>query len=105
MTATEKEIRIENMYKEFDKWCEEVNKQLPELSQRIFALRTKKYTGAGFSYALEAKLGKLMQYANDPDWFPFHTSYTKILQAKMICNITLKEVLRSLEQSESSVYE
>lgn len=46
------------------KWCYRVRKRLPELANRVFALRTELYNGCGFHYALERQLGVVIRNVN-----------------------------------------
>ena len=45
---------------EFLKWRRRVSKDLPNLSNRVFALRGKAYSGCGFGYELEGRLGNVI---------------------------------------------
>lgn len=46
------------------KWCYRVRKKLPELANRVFALRTELYNGCGFHYDMERQLGVVIGNVN-----------------------------------------
>lgn len=46
------------------KWCYRVRKKLPELANRVFALRTELYNGCGFHYDMERQLGVVIRNVN-----------------------------------------
>lgn len=48
----------------YAKWCYRVRKKLPELANRVFALRTELYNGCGFHYDLERQLGVVIRNVN-----------------------------------------
>lgn len=48
----------------YDNWRKRIKNRLPELSQRVFALRTEVYNGCGFHYDLEMQLGYLIAGVN-----------------------------------------
>ena len=45
-------------------WRKRVNKNLPELASRVFALRGTGYCGCGFHYDLEKQLGNVIKGVN-----------------------------------------
>lgn len=54
----------------FDKWRDRAAKRLPELSQRVFALRNKSYSGCGFQWSLEKSLGSAIYDIQNYDSYP-----------------------------------
>lgn len=50
--------------KKHDKWRNRVKKGLPELANRVFALRGTGYNGCGFHYDLERQLGVIIKEVN-----------------------------------------
>ncbi len=57
---------------EFTEWRKQEIAKLPEIAQRVFALRKAFYMGCGFHWSLEKKLGAVIRYLNDYD---DHTMY------------------------------
>lgn len=53
--------------RKFNEWRKEINKKLPDLANRVFALRTKHYMGCGFHWSLEKDLGYVIHMANNFD--------------------------------------
>lgn len=51
-------------------WRKQVREELPSLAARVFALRGKSYPGAGFGWARERSLGKLIALVSDFDTRP-----------------------------------
>ena len=56
--------------KEYKKWRERAKRGLPQLANRVFALRSKWYMGCGFHYDLEAQLGWIIWQLNSPEQYP-----------------------------------
>ncbi len=51
----------------FDAWRNKCRDAMPELARRVFALRHRMYTGAGFHWAMEKELGSVIAMLNDFD--------------------------------------
>ena len=84
------------MRKGYDKWNKEALKQLPELSVRTFALRDVHYCGKGFHYALEAQLGKVINYLNNPEEYPVD------LSCELIHEVVFEGFIKTLQEAEVS---
>lgn len=56
--------------KAFHEWQRKVQEQLPELANRVFALRGKMYTGCGFHYSMERQLGRAIIAAHPSNEYP-----------------------------------
>lgn len=76
-------------------WRRRVAKHLPDLAQRVFALRGKHYRGCGVHYGLEGELGYLIARVND-----YGNEIT--LSASLVEPIRFKEFLRTLLCAEFS---
>lgn len=46
--------------RDFERWSKKAKKHLPDLARRVFALGDKTYSGCGFHYMLEARLGRVI---------------------------------------------
>lgn len=56
----------------FTQWRKDINKQLPEIAEKVFSFRNKMYRGAGFHWALEKKLGVVIGEINNYDKNFYH---------------------------------
>jgi hypothetical protein len=50
--------------RDFERWQKKAKPYLPDLARRVFALRDKMYSGCGFHYVLEARLGGVIHSLN-----------------------------------------
>lgn len=85
-----------NEVNKYTSWRKEVNKKLPDLSQRVFALRKGGYTGCGFHYDLEATLGKVIHMVNSSNEFP------KELPDILLQEVIYEGLLDSIKKAEST---
>jgi len=86
--------------REYEEW---VTKQLiiiPELASRVFALRSKPYTGCGVHYAMEKRLGDVISRLNNCEYTPQET-----LMFRICTEVILTALLKSVAEAEASVKE
>lgn len=86
------ELYEHNSVKKFIKWRQRVNKNLPLLANRIFALRGTGYMGCGFHYDLERQLGNLISGVNRTDKGAFEFTYRIALE--ILCSGLYKDIIR-----------
>jgi len=86
------ELYEHNSIKEFTKWRRRVNKSLPALANRIFALRGTGYKGCGFHYDLERQLGNLISGVNRTDREAFELTYRIALE--ILCTCLYKDITK-----------
>lgn len=68
MKMTYHQIRYEKYCQnKFSEWRKRVNKRLPGIAARIFALREVAYSGFGYHWELERRLGNIISLINDYD--------------------------------------
>lgn len=74
-------------------WRKEINKTLPELASRVFALRQGGYSGSGFHYNMEKTLGRVIAMVNNyDDPLELHTPITdKVIYEGLIEDIQKAE--------------
>lgn len=53
--------------KKFNAWRKRVKKKLPDLANRVFALRGRHYMGCGFHWSMEKTLGRVILDINNFD--------------------------------------
>lgn len=89
---TESESYEHNSIKKYTKWRKRVNKGLPALANRVFALRGTGYIGCGFHYDLERQLGNLISGVNRTDREAF--DFTFRIAMKILCTGLYKDITR-----------
>jgi hypothetical protein len=78
----------------FNDWRKEIGKGLPELANRVFALRNKGYTGCGFHWTLEKDLGYIISVMND-----FDNRYSNMID-QIVIKIKYQSFIYTLEKAE-----
>lgn len=89
---TEAELYEHNSIKKYTKWRKRVNKGLPALANRVFALRGTSYLGCGFHYDLERQLGNLISGVNRTDSEAF--GFTFRITIKILCTGLYKDITK-----------
>lgn len=87
---TESEFYEHNSIKKYTKWRKRVNKGLPALANRVFALRGTGYIGCGFHYDLERQLGNLISGVNRTDREAFE--FTFRISMEILCAELYKDI-------------
>jgi hypothetical protein len=87
--------------KEFTKWRKRTTRSLPQLAQRIFALRGKGYRGCGLQWSLERELGRCIASLNDyDDGDLYHGNHAYLRQFCLQNRVsTLYKQLAQIEQN------
>lgn len=75
---------------------EEIQEAMPALMARVFALRTRSYSGNGFHWSLERRAGKLLAAANDYDEFNE--------ESFLILKMSFRNFLLDIERAEASAH-
>lgn len=83
--------------KAFNKWKRRASRQLPELSSKVFFLRSKSYTGCGFHWSLEKDLGFCINHIMNYD-----KRYTDIMQNISI-QVVFESLIKEVKKIESSL--
>ena len=81
-----------NAYKE---WLEGVRVKLPDLANRVFALRKNPYNG--FHYALEATLGKVILFVNSSHEFP------KDIHDILLHEVVFEDLVKDIVKGEQTI--
>lgn len=103
MPSNEELLRERKEDRKFEKWRKGVNAHLPNLSQRIFALRGILYQGCGFHYDLERQLGRVIMEINnynDPTR-PYYHQREKIVNRiglEVLVDSLFKQLMRIEEE-------
>jgi hypothetical protein len=87
-------IDPEKAKKHYD-WRRRINKHVPRLATRVFALRGKSYMGCGYHYAMESRLGKMIARMND------HENVITVLDT-ILDKLLVEELVRSIVRAEFS---
>lgn len=83
----------------FNVWRRKVNKRIPALAQRIFALRDKHYMGCGFHYGMEASLGSVIKELNTHD----RTYYGKdAIGSRIVLEVIVEGLFADVKKAEQS---
>lgn len=82
--------------RQFYVWRKQVNKHIPELARRIFALRSAYYRGCGFHYSMEGNLGGVIRQLNDFDT-PWDVS------RQMVLKVSIAGLFRDVVKAEKSM--
>lgn len=80
----------DNRVKEYLKWRERVVKSLPDIANRVFALRYQLYSGCGFHYSLERQLGIVISNVQDVSHEAFES--IRMILTKLAVTQLYKEV-------------
>jgi hypothetical protein len=93
--------------KKFHEWRDRAVKGLPELANRIFALRGKQYNGWGFHYGLEKSIGYLLWRLNDFEiGCPFEGPEAKKVWAnRLALEVNLSNLYERVVAAEKSLEE
>lgn len=100
-TSKEEDLEVilymaeEKKLREFNDRRQSIAKKLPELANRVFALRDKMYMGCGFHWALEKELGYIISVMND-----FDRSYRDMAD-RIIVEVRYDQFLEKLEKAEN----
>ena len=81
-------------------WCKKVNRRMPDLFLRVFALRQKPYAGCGAHYTLEKLAGRVLRDLQEPSTDIADHLITEILVEDLFN--TLVKAERSASQIEAS---
>jgi hypothetical protein len=87
--------------RKFQEWRRNVKAHLPNLSQRIFALRGINYYGCGFHYQLEADLGKVIYEINNVSSEYYHDKEYMI--NRIILNVLVESLFDRLIEIEGEI--
>ena len=85
-------ISNDKRVKEYVKWRKRVVRSLPDISNRVFALRHQLYSGCGFHYSLERQLGIAISNIQNVNHGAFED--IKMILTKMVVTQLYKEVTR-----------
>lgn len=91
--------------KKHDKWRNRVKKGLPELARRVFALRGAGYTGCGFHYDLERRLGVIVKEVNSVSvetFKPTRMLLIEIATERLYCELAKIERELKMKRHESN---
>ena len=83
--------------KKFNKWRKEIGETLPDLANRVFALRKKSYMGCGFHWSLEKDLGWIIATMND-----FDRSY-RDWGTRIIVEVRYEQLIKQMEEIENEI--
>lgn len=56
---------MKKVQQDWESWRNRIRARLPELAHLVFALRARLYSGCGFHYDMERRLGGVMAQVND----------------------------------------
>ena len=90
-------LQNERELKKFNEWRKEIGKKLPNLAERVFALRRVGYAGCGFHWSLEKGLGYIIHMAND-----FDRSYREFT-ARIVAEVNYEHFVKRLERIEKEI--
>jgi hypothetical protein len=94
------EMDVDKNNKEFSAWREAEAEKLPALVARVFALRDRMYSGRGFHWSFEKRLGSIMHSLNDYD---DHTFYGEAGWMKqVVCKTALEALVEQVDRAEKS---
>lgn len=104
-TYTESLRRLQ-INKNFTKWRKRVNKRLPELASRVFALRGTGYTGCGSHWSLEKRLGRVIIEINDydtRDYYHGQNAFTNQINLEVAVEMLYKDVKEAEDSLKDSL--
>jgi hypothetical protein len=78
--------------RQFEKFKRKVYKRIPDLANRIFALRNRLYSGCGFSYELDQHLGELIKCTAANYWPKENTYHSGFIAVELLAKCLFQEV-------------
>jgi hypothetical protein len=84
----------------YRRWEKRVDKQIPNLATRVFALREKMYPGWGFHYEMEKRLGKIIYELNNYDDCP--QDWKKIAMRRLVMEVIVSGLFEDVKIAEMS---
>jgi hypothetical protein len=89
--------RLSEETKKYELWRNRANKQIPDISKRVFNLRNTFYTGCGVHYSLERTLGYVILKLNDFDNYPitFESMFIHRSGVQLHLNHLFKKVVKA----------
>ena len=93
----DKALQREKERREFAEWMKERRAELPELAERVFAKRKTNYTGCGFGWAMEKRLGAHIKAVCDYDNFPLEWF------EQLIIKLVYEDLIKDLERIEGEL--
>ena len=88
---------------EFTEWRKEVNEKLPELSRKIFALRSVMYKGCGFHWSLEKSLGSVIREINNYDAGSGYYHDKDCVCNRIVLKVCVEHLFEDVERIEKEI--
>lgn len=91
--------------RDFERWKTKIKKRLPELAQRVFALRNEHYNGCGFHYDLETKLGRVIYDTSNTEGYYRIRDGIERLTFRIALDLNVRYLFRNINRAEKEIKE